>query len=623
MASRCPEDERRAPPRPSGSTGAGPAARSTAAHAAGELALAVLAPAGPPQLTILGHLHQEDKMRLGSTCSSLRQASLTWFSEVFVHMFVIIDVASLAAWLERHPAWLHVRDLVNASDDAVEHKASEVEWNDTLTALPPAQVTSLAVRLQPELPTSVSTLTALTRLEFTANNGEDEELRGNLDTHLLRPLTRLRHLRLENCDLGVTAEELLSLPALAGLQVLQLPFCDLEQVPSALSALTHLTSLVLYNPIIMSAAPLATLWRLESLELDSCRFEAVPHQLSMLTALTRLNLHDNPRLVGGWQHLLPMRQLRELDLSWCYLTAIPQELSALTALTSLDLGFNRHMSDGWRHLSDGWQHLLPLRQLQDLSLHGCGLTAVPDQVSALTALTSLALSHNKLESGWQHLLPLRQLQGLNLSECGLTAVPQELSALTALNSMDLGGNKHLTSGWQHLLPLMRLRNLNFRFWGFTSVPEQVSALTALTRLNLSGNRLESGWQYLLPLLQLQDLNLSECRLTSVPEQVSAMTALACLNLTGNTLLVDGWQHLLPLRQLLDLSLRGCGVSAVPEQVSSLTALTCLNLSWNDHLCVGWQHLLPLKRLCKLNLMQVPFKRVPHALAARLHLLSSA
>jgi hypothetical protein len=42
-------------------------------------------------------------MRLGSTCSSLRQASLTWFSEVFVHMLVIIDVASLAAWLERHP----------------------------------------------------------------------------------------------------------------------------------------------------------------------------------------------------------------------------------------------------------------------------------------------------------------------------------------------------------------------------------------------------------------------------------------------------------------------------------------------------------------------------------------
>jgi hypothetical protein len=29
--------------------------------ATGELALAVLAPAGPPQLTILGHLDQNDK----------------------------------------------------------------------------------------------------------------------------------------------------------------------------------------------------------------------------------------------------------------------------------------------------------------------------------------------------------------------------------------------------------------------------------------------------------------------------------------------------------------------------------------------------------------------------------
>jgi hypothetical protein len=42
-------------------------------------------------------------MRLGSTCTSLRQASLAWFPEVTVEVKRgKTDVASLAAWLERH-----------------------------------------------------------------------------------------------------------------------------------------------------------------------------------------------------------------------------------------------------------------------------------------------------------------------------------------------------------------------------------------------------------------------------------------------------------------------------------------------------------------------------------------
>jgi hypothetical protein len=42
-------------------------------------------------------------MRLGSACTSLRQASLAWFPEVTVEVQLgKTDVASLAAWLERH-----------------------------------------------------------------------------------------------------------------------------------------------------------------------------------------------------------------------------------------------------------------------------------------------------------------------------------------------------------------------------------------------------------------------------------------------------------------------------------------------------------------------------------------
>jgi hypothetical protein len=43
------------------------------------------------------------QMRLGDTCTSLRQASLAWFPEVTATLWPDpTDVASLAAWLKRY-----------------------------------------------------------------------------------------------------------------------------------------------------------------------------------------------------------------------------------------------------------------------------------------------------------------------------------------------------------------------------------------------------------------------------------------------------------------------------------------------------------------------------------------
>ncbi|KAI3431410.1 hypothetical protein D9Q98_004463 [Chlorella vulgaris] len=406
--------------------------------AAGELALAVLAAPGPPQLAILGHLEEHDKMSLGSTCTSLRRASLSWFPEVTVEVVPgLTDVESLAAWLERHQACLHISEMLDISNKKIDRVASEAEWSDGLTALPSSLVTSLAVRSSWGLPTAVSHLTALTRLEFDADeyidleSVADGDLPFSIHAHPLRPLTRLRQLRLQcgdECHIGKTAEELLSLPALAGLQALWLNGCSLQAMPRALSALTRLTSLSLAGDDITVTAPLATL-----------------------------------------------RRLQCLDLAVCKLKAVPEQVSALTALTSLDLFANK--------LASGWQHLLPLKQLQDLNLHGCSLRAVSHPLSALTGLTRLSLSQHKLAIGWQHLQPLVQLQDLSLLTCSLTAVPRQVSALTGLSRLDLFCNRELTGGWQHLLPLNQLRHLllpDVSMPGGTAPPE----LAALTHLRL-------------------------------------------------------------------------------------------------------------------------------------------
>ncbi|KAI3434412.1 hypothetical protein D9Q98_002490 [Chlorella vulgaris] len=164
-----------------------------------------------------------------------------------------------------------------------------------------------------------------------------------------------------------------------------------------------------------------------------------------------------------------------------------------------------------------------LQRLTDLGLWDCYLTAVPEQLSALTALTRLILRGNeRLTSGWQHLLPLTQLQGLDLSWCNLTAVPEQVSALTALTRLDLSHSYELTGGWHHPLPLTRLLDLNLSSCGVTAVPQQLSALTALTRLDLCDNNISSGWHHLLPLTGLAHLTLSRA---PVPAELATLLRL--------------------------------------------------------------------------------------------------
>ncbi|KAL4852772.1 Leucine-rich repeat and death domain-containing protein 1 [Chlorella vulgaris] len=565
MASRFLDEDRNSPPRSAEGT-----EQAAAEWATGELALAVLAAPGPPQLAILGHLEQKDKLNLGATCTSLQQASLVWFPEVTAEVVLVkTDVASLAAWLERHQACLHLSDVLHDDDDdGTEHGPLEVEWNDSLMALPASLIVSLTTGYQ--LCSHVSTLTALTGLELEGWSWKDC-LYGSISPRHLQPLTRLKQLGVRDGDIGSIAEELLSLPALTGLQDLYMSNCSLQTMPRALSAHTQLTALDLFVNDFSTTEPIATLQRLQRLDLSYCSLTAVPAQLSALTALTSLNLAEVERLDRGWQHLAPLIQLQDLDLRSCSLTAVPAQLSALTALTCLDLGNNDL-------LGRGWQHLLPLIRLCHLVLYRCHLTALPQQLSVLTALTSLDLTSalRARINAWQHLLPLIQLRELFLKDSRLKTIPEQVATLTALTCLCLADNNKLHGGCQHLLPLTRLQDLDLSGCKLKAVPAELSALAALTRLNLyASKRLAGGWQNLLCLTLLQDLDLSGIKLKAVPAELSALTTLTNLDLSRNRELAGGWQHLLPLTQLRQLDLRNARLPGreVPAELAAMPRLS--------------------------------------------------
>ena len=111
---------------------------------------------------------------------------------------------------------------------------------------------------------------------------------------------------------------------------------------------------------------------------------------------------------------------------------------------------------------------------------------MPGELSHLTALASLDLGNNPIVGGWQHLLPLQKVKALSLRLNDLEAVPAELSALAALTSLRFEGNDVPLGGRQHFRPQQQLlRNLDLSFCPMAELPRELSALTGLTRLALS------------------------------------------------------------------------------------------------------------------------------------------
>jgi hypothetical protein len=86
-----------------------------------------------------------------------------------------------------------------------------------------------------------------------------------------------------------------------------------------------------------------------------------------------------------------------------------------------------------------------------LDLTDLGLTAVPEQIRQLSALTSLDLSGNRLTAVPEQIGRLTALTDLSVSRNRLTAVPEWIGRLTALTRLSLSGNRHLPSPLREVL----------------------------------------------------------------------------------------------------------------------------------------------------------------------------
>ncbi|GLI60483.1 hypothetical protein VaNZ11_002642 [Volvox africanus] len=252
-----------------------------------------------------------------------------------------------------------------------------------------------------------------------------------------------------------------------------------------------------------------------------------------------------------------LRRLRlsGVDASAARLGSALMELTALTSLRLFQCRLPTFLGAPVRARSGNSNFARELilnlgAKLQDLSLQGCCIRLLPDEVLAgLTGLRMLDLSSN-----WLHSLPvsvtlLQRLEYLDLQRNSLAALPGGMSALSRLEDLDLSGNC-----------LHRL-------------PDDFGQLTRLTHLHLGGLHglnMEASGPLLTSLTNLHSLGLSDVDLSTEGPVPNAF---------GDPLqaLVSA---LGPAGRLRELLLDGCGLETLPACFSTLTALTHLSLMEN-------------------------------------------
>jgi internalin A len=188
---------------------------------------------------------------------------------------------------------------------------------------------------------SSNNLTALPQSIHLPPNLIELDLGGNKLTEVpqsIRPLKKLRFLRISSNQLTTLPEWLHELPTLRELRV---NGNQLKVLPEIIQHLSQLTVLNVGNNGLTTLPDwLSTLTSLRKLMVHANRLTALPESIDQLVQLTTLYVDDNsltslPESIGN------LSNLDKLDLSNNKLTALPRSLTRLENLTQLFLHGNQ------------------------------------------------------------------------------------------------------------------------------------------------------------------------------------------------------------------------------------------------------------------------------------------
>ncbi|KAK8615204.1 hypothetical protein V6N13_068985 [Hibiscus sabdariffa] len=303
---------------------------------------------------------------------------------------------------------------------------------------------------------------------------------------------------------------------------------------------------------------------LSSNELFGSLLENTSSSLFRFHALRRLDLAYN-EVDGAMSPELfsQLVSLTHLNLSSNWIDGlIPNQISLLSSLVSLDLSHNYYSlsfeSQGFDMLARN------LTRLRTLVLDSVDMSDV-----SLTSFLNLSSS----------------LEHLSLGDCRLHGeFPTLLFRLPNLKHIDLSGNENLTgylpnTSWSSGLELLNLSYCGFR----GSIPASFGSLTRLVSVDLSGNWFEGQIPDVFGNLgKLTSLRFSSCNLSGpLPITLFNLAQITALDLSDNQLEGPLPNHVSKLQLLKELVLSSNAISGgVPSWLFTLPSLLVLDLGYN-------------------------------------------
>ncbi len=318
------------------------------------------------------------------------------------------------------------------------------------------------------------------------------------------------------------------------------------------------------------------------LDLESYQLTTLPKSLASLTNLTQLNLDlallDDLSILQNIPNLstvtfrktsFPRRYWTKIS-EWQSIWLIDEYNYKCRHLLVQKFGLDRMFTDIANNISYPFE----------LNLNDCNLFQLPENISNLTNLTALDISHNNLTVLPESIGEIASLISIDASNNQLTSIPDSISKLGNLIDLDLGDNR-LEKLPDSIGNIQGLNHLCLRSNKLTILPETIGNLTNLITIDIEDNQVYKIPNSIGNLIELEwKLYLSDNNLTLLPESIGNLVGISILFLDGNKLTALP-ENIGNLTNLVELNLEDNQLKSLPKSIGNLTNLVELYLGDNQ------------------------------------------
>ncbi|MCU0446062.1 MAG: leucine-rich repeat domain-containing protein [Microscillaceae bacterium] len=347
--------------------------------------------------------------------------------------------------------------------------------------------------------------------------------------------------------------------------------------------------------------------RLRILDVSNNHLKRLPSALNQLNDLEYLNISFN-QITALPTDFAKLQKLQVLNLENNTFRNLPIEIFSLSNLKHLLI----------RHLKiKDFSQFLTLKNLQQLSLEDCGISAFPAEIWQFQHLERLSLAHNQLDKIPAEIDRLPKLVYLNLAHNRLKNDLNSLTKLKRLLNLDLSYNpiSSIADDWWTNMP--QLKAINLSFTALEEVSSQMNQLKGLVWLGLSGTKIRELPTGLGECTRLQDVylsynpNLKMSETLQILSNLPKLKALSLVNVRGKQVELSLPKEIANLRYLRKLDLKGNRFGNAEVELNKITKLADLeavNLSG----CGFRQAFVGFAQLKNLRLLGLDIQNMPRS-----------